>query len=38
MDAYTMDRQELDKVMEHVGFAMKHWNYDMPGNLTIIDN
>jgi hypothetical protein len=37
-DSYSIDQQELDRVLEHVGFAMKHWNYDMPENLTIIDN
>ena len=37
-DSYNIDRQELDQVLKHVGFAMKHWNYDMPKNLTIIDN
>jgi len=36
IDSYTMSQKELDRVMEHVGFAMKYWNYDMPDNLTII--
>jgi hypothetical protein len=33
-----MEKQELDRVLDHVGFAMKHWNYALPENLTIIDN
>jgi hypothetical protein len=37
-DSYTMEKQELDRVLDHVGFAMKHWNYALPENLTIIDN
>ena len=37
-DSYTMEKKELDRVMDHVGFAMKHWNYEMPDNLTIVDN
>ena len=35
-DSYTMSQKELDRVMEHVGFAMKHWNYDMPDNLEVV--
>lgn len=35
-DSYTMDQKELDRVMEHVGFAMDHWNYKMPENLKVI--
>jgi hypothetical protein len=38
IDSYTMDKEELDRVLEHVDFAMKHWNYDMPDNLKIIDS
>ncbi len=37
-DSYTIGQKELNRVMDHVGFAMKHWNYEMPDNLTIIDN
>ena len=37
-DSYTIGQQELDRVMEHVGFAMKHWNYEMPKNLTIVNS
>ena len=37
-DSYTINQQELDRVMDHVGFAMKHWNYEMPDNLTIVNN
>lgn len=36
IDSYTMDQQELDRVMEHVGFAMEHWSYKQPDNLRII--
>ncbi len=38
MDSYTMDQRELDRVMDHVGFAMEHWNYQMPENLKIVEN
>jgi hypothetical protein len=37
-DSYTIGQKELNRVMDHVGFAMKHWNYAMPDNLTIIDS
>ena len=37
-DSYALEKQELDRVLEHVGFAMKHWNYEMPENMTIIDS
>ncbi len=37
-DLYTLSQQELDRVVDHVGFAMKHWNYELPDNLTIVDN
>jgi len=36
IDTYTLSQKELDRVLEHVGFAMKYWNYDMPDNLKII--
>jgi len=36
-DLYTIGRQELDRVVDQVGFAMKHWNYEMPDNLKIVD-
>jgi len=36
IDSYTMSRKELDRVMDYVGFAMKHWNYPLPENLTIV--
>ena len=36
IDTYTMSQQELDRIMEHLGFAMKHWNYMMPENLKIL--
>lgn len=34
-DSYTIDENELKKVMERVDFAMKEWNYDLPDNLRI---
>jgi len=37
-DSYTMEQEELDKVLSSLGFAMKHWNYALPKNLTIVDN
>ena len=37
-DSYTMKQEELDKVLSSLGFAMKHWNYTLPKNLTIVDN
>lgn len=37
-DSYTMEQQKLDKVVSSLGFAMKHWNYALPKNLTIVDN
>jgi hypothetical protein len=36
VDTYTIDQNELDMVMDHVGFAMKHWNYKLPDNLKIV--
>jgi hypothetical protein len=35
-DSYTIDRNELKKVMERVDFAMKEWNYELPDNLRIV--
>jgi hypothetical protein len=37
IDDYTIEKAELDRVMEHVGFAMEHWNYSLPDNLEIMD-
>ena len=37
-DAYIMEKQELDRVLNKLGFAMKLWNYELPDNLTIVDN
>jgi hypothetical protein len=36
--SYTIGQQELDRVMDHVGFAMEHWNYEIPENLTIVNS
>jgi len=37
VDSYAMDQLELDKIMEHLGFAMKQWDYMIPDNLKIIE-
>ena len=37
-DAYIMEKHELDRVLNKLGFAMKLWNYELPDNLTIVDN
>ncbi len=37
-DSYTIEQEELERVMDHVGFAMKHWNYEMPDNLKVINS
>ena len=34
-DSYTIDKNELKKVMERVDFAMKEWNYGLPDDLKI---
>ncbi len=36
-DSYTMEQQELDRVLSSLGFAMKHWNYEIPDNLKIVN-
>ena len=36
VDTYSMEKAELDRVMEQVGFAMKHWDYQLPDNLNIM--
>lgn len=37
-DSYTIGKVELDRVINRLGFAMQHWNYTVPGNLTIENN
>ena len=34
---YSIQREELDKVMSSLDFAMKHWNYAIPDELEIIE-
>jgi omega-hydroxy-beta-dihydromenaquinone-9 sulfotransferase len=36
MNGYKIKRKELDLVLEKLGFAMKHWNYEIPDDLVII--
>jgi hypothetical protein len=36
IDSYTLHQKELDKILAHVGFAMEHWNYQLPENLKIV--
>lgn len=37
-DSYTMEQQELDKVLNNLDFAMKHWNYEIPDNLIVVES
>jgi len=37
VDRYSIDHKELDRVTDSLGFAMKHWNYEIPDNLEIVD-
>lgn len=37
VDAYSMDKNELDQVLSKVDFAMKHWGYELPDELKILD-
>lgn len=39
VDAYTMDKKELDHVMSKLDFAMKHWGYvqPLPLQLEVLD-
>ena len=36
IDSYTLEKKELDRILAHVGFAMEHWNYQLPENLKIV--
>lgn len=40
VDAYTMEKKELDHVMTRLDFAMKHWGYDLPlpSELKVLDH
>ena len=35
-NSYSIEQQELDKVMTKLEFAMKHWNYDIPQELQVL--
>jgi hypothetical protein len=37
LNRYTVSRKELQFVTEQLDFAMKHFKYDLPSNLDIID-
>ena len=34
-NSYSIDQHELDRVMNKLDFAMKHWNYEIPNELHI---
>ena len=34
---YSIEKQELDLVLEKLDFAMKHWNYGIPAELEILN-
>jgi hypothetical protein len=38
LHGYKINRKELDRVLEKLDFAMKKWNYEVPGDLLIIEN
>ncbi|MCK5372361.1 MAG: sulfotransferase, partial [Cyclobacteriaceae bacterium] len=35
-NSYSIEQQELDRVMTKLEFAMKHWNYDIPQELQVL--
>ena len=35
VDAYTMEKEELDHVMTKLAFAMKHWGYSQPSSSEV---
>ena len=35
-NAYTIEQQELDRVISKLDFAMKHWNYVVPQELQVV--
>jgi hypothetical protein len=37
-DTYIIEKPDLDRVLNKLGFAMKLWNFEVPDNLTIVDN
>lgn len=36
-NGYTIEQKELDKVVDKLGFAMEHWNYEIPPELIVIN-
>jgi hypothetical protein len=34
---YAIPRSLLDEILQHVDFAMKEWDYQIPDNIEIID-
>ncbi len=38
MHQYSIEKTELDKVLDKFEFAMNCWNYKIPENLDVIDN
>ena len=35
VDAYTMEKKELDHIMTRLAFAMKHWGYSQPPSSEV---
>ncbi|MEE4257067.1 MAG: sulfotransferase [Bacteroidales bacterium] len=35
---YSIKKSLLDEILSNVEFTMKEWNYDIPGNLDIVDS
>ena len=36
IDSYTIEKNELKKVLGKLNFAMQHWNYSLPEGLNVI--
>ena len=36
IDSYTIEENELEKVLGKLNFAMEHWNYSIPEGLNVI--
>ena len=35
-NVYTIEQQELERVISKLDFAMKHWNYEIPQELQVV--
>ena len=35
---YTIEKTELDRVLNHLEFAMKHWGYELPAEVEVLDH